>query len=565
MLPTRKSDLYISLSFGALIFLIGVFVSPRGFNQGFVDIGHDSYVLKVASDLNGGATLFAQTFTQYGILGDQLNALVLKISNRLLFLKYFYSLIYGVAIATFYLVVREKSGRSASCVVTLFVILSAPFYRHGMMLSVHAPILLLQIIVAAILYRIHQKSSPKLVVLLGAMMALIFLFKQNVGSYQYLLIFPLLALITYRGDENESLFRKIAPTFCYFVASTTAILVPVFVILQSQGSLHDWLVQTVLFPREFYSSYFSNELARGSITIQALNNYPLVPKNLPSVLIQIIDTAIIHPYWVLLRVCLVILALKLFSNQSTRRDGLIMIFFLISGTLTLWPSANFMHQWWTLVPVLTYLPFSLRVSANHKLHNESTNKKVNQLRFKSIIHPSIVPTLGSVVAFAALAVLVFGDRQNILTNNLFSFIINQKRNCVEIIEPAPLSGICTDPKLASDLQRVSEQLMLALSNSQKINKLARAVSINEDDGIDETLISLLPIAALSNNASTQPVFWRLPVLTKFYPDALKINQKNNDVLIELVKGEDSPPSGYETVFELEYEDDVVWRIYAVKK
>jgi hypothetical protein len=136
---------------------------------------------------------------------------------------------------------------------------------------------------------------------------------------------------------------------------------------------------------------------------------------------------------------------------------------------------------------------------------------------------------------------------------------------VEIIEPAPLSGICTDPKLASDLQRVSEQLMLALSNSQKTNKLARAVSINEEDGIDETLISLLPIAALSNNASTQPVFWRLPVLTEFYPDTLKINQKNNDVLIEIVESKDSPPSGYQTVFELDYENDLVWRIYAVKK
>lgn len=565
MLAEKRKDVYVSLLFGVITLLIGLLVSPRGFNYGFVDAGHDSYVLKVATDLNGGSTLFAQTFTQYGILGDPLNALILKFSNRLLFLKYFYSLIYGVAIAAFYLAIREKSSRITSCFVTCFVILAAPFYRHGMMLSVHAPILLLQIFMVAILFRIQHKSSPKFVVLLGTLMGLTFLFKQNVGGYQYLLVFPLLAGLTYRGDKNVSLFGKIAPTFGYFAASTIAILVPVFVILQSQGSLHDWLVQTVLFPREFYSSYFANELAQNSLTKQALSNYPSVTVNLPSVLIQIIDSVIIHPYWVLLRICLIILALKLLSKRSTQRDGLIMIFFLISGTLTLWPSSNFMHQWWTLVPVLIFLPFSLMVSANRNLHNESTNKKVNRLWFKSIIHPSILPTLGSVVAFATVGVLVFGDRQNIFTNNLFSFIINQKRSCVEIIEPARLSGICTDPKLANDLQIVSEELVLALRNSQKTNKLARAVSINDENGIDATLISLLPVAALSKNASTQPVFWRLPVLTELYPDTLKFSQKNNDVLIEIVSRQNSPPVGYETVFELGFKDDQVWRIYAVKK
>ncbi len=561
----KKPDIYILLSFAALTLLIGLIVSPRGFNQGFVDVGHDSYVLKVATDLNGGSTLFTQTFTQYGILGDPLNALILKINNRLLFLKYFYSLIYGVAIATFYLVLREKSSRSASCVVTFFVILSAPFYRHGMMLSVHAPILLLQIFMVAIFYRIYKKSSPKLVVLLGTIMALIFLFKQNVGAYQYLLVIPLLISFTYRKDNVEASFHQVLPSIGYFIFSTLAILVPVFLYLQSKGAIDDWYIQTIRFPRDFYSTYFSNELVKDSLTIQALNKYPSLDSKLPIVLVKVIDTFLMHPYWVLLRICLMILALNLIFKRSTRQTGLIMFFFLISGTLTLWPSSNFMHQWWTIVPVLILLPFALDAWVNRKRENESQVSLVDRFSSKSMIQRSLVPTLGSVIALTSLSILIFGNKSDLLSNNFFSFILNQKRLCVEIREPALLSGICTDPKLVRDLQSVSGQLALTLNESQKINKLSRAVSLNNDNGINETLFSLLPIATLNNNASTQPVFWRLPVLTELYPDTLQVHLENKDVLVEIVSSQNTSPVGYETVFELGFEDNQVWRIYRVKE
>lgn len=565
MLAGKKQDVYVSLSFGVITLLIGLIVSPHGFNYGFVDVGHDSYVLKVATDLNGGSTLFTQTFTQYGILGDPLNALILKISNRLLFLKYFYSLIYGVAIAAFYLVIREKSSRITSCLVTCFVILAAPFYRHGMMLSVHAPILLLQILMAAILFRIQYKSSPKYVVLLGTLMALIFLFKQNVGAYQYLLVGPLLIGLKYRKGNVESFFRQVLPSVGYFIASTLAILMPVFLYLQSKGSIDDWFVQTILFPRDFYSTYFSNELIKDSITIQALNNFPVLKSKLPIILLKAFDTAIIHPYWVLLRICLMILALNLFFKKSTRQSGLIMFFFLISGTLTLWPSSNFMHQWWTIVPVLMLLPFALDAWGNRKRRNKSPVLLINRFSSKLTIYRSLVPTLGSVVAFASLSILIFGNKQDLSSNNFVSFILKQKRLCVEIREPAVLSGICTNPKLARDLQSISKQLEIALSDSQKTNKHSRAVSIDNENGINGTLYSLLPVAALSKNASTQPVFWRLPVLTELYPDTLKIHLENKDVFIEIVSSQNSPPVGYETVFELDFEGDLVWRIYAVKK
>ena len=82
--------------FAFLTFLICVWFSARGFDLGFTDVGHDSYVLKVASDLNGGATLFKNTFTQYGIVGDPLNALILRLHNRLVFIKFVYSVIYSI-------------------------------------------------------------------------------------------------------------------------------------------------------------------------------------------------------------------------------------------------------------------------------------------------------------------------------------------------------------------------------------------------------------------------------------------------------------------------------------
>src|SRR5438552_1869283 len=81
------------LSVMALLFtgtlLVAAYFAPRGSNAGFVDMGHDGYTLREALDLDRGATLFKDTYEQYGPLGPYLNLASFKLfGRRLLAIKY---------------------------------------------------------------------------------------------------------------------------------------------------------------------------------------------------------------------------------------------------------------------------------------------------------------------------------------------------------------------------------------------------------------------------------------------------------------------------------------------
>ena len=114
-------------------------MAPFGFNAGFVDMAHDGYQLRQALDLWHGGTLFKDTFDQYGLLSPQLNQIGFAFfGQRLLGIKQFLALWYGVTAVLLYFLSRRFLDRVLSAATVGFWLLLAPFYQHGVMISPHA-------------------------------------------------------------------------------------------------------------------------------------------------------------------------------------------------------------------------------------------------------------------------------------------------------------------------------------------------------------------------------------------------------------------------------------------
>src|SRR6266404_3008894 len=52
--PFRCADVIVATTVAALTLVIALFFAPRGYQAGFVDMGHDGYQLRQVRDLKGG-------------------------------------------------------------------------------------------------------------------------------------------------------------------------------------------------------------------------------------------------------------------------------------------------------------------------------------------------------------------------------------------------------------------------------------------------------------------------------------------------------------------------------
>ena len=335
--------------FAFLTFLICMWFSARGFNLGFADIGHDSYVLKVASDLNGGATLFKNTFTQYGIIGDHLNALILRLHNRLIFIKFVYSVIYSICCYIIYKSTKLSSSHRAAIMVSCFFIASGPFYRHGIMLSVHTYILLVQLGVVSSLRKFLSYGSKRALIYTSFLSAFVFLLKQNYGIFQIFLI-----SICLLSPVVKKRLRVVGLYFGIILIKNA----PFFLKIIYERALTDWYIQTVEFPRLFYTDYILSTERLFTNSRALLERLPSLSflTNIPWPIFAFIELFFDQPYWMTLRLALFSLALNQIRTGRTRDSGIVMLIIVCSGTLVLWPSPNFMHQWWTLAPVFPLIP-----------------------------------------------------------------------------------------------------------------------------------------------------------------------------------------------------------------
>src|SRR5262249_45137971 len=140
---------------------VGMFFAARGFHLGFVDIGHDGYQLRQILDLSQGRVIFKDVFDQYGPLNGYVNSLFfVALGRRLLTLKYAIAGSYGVTAIVLFALARRLLDRWLATAAVLAWLGLAPFYNHGIMISPHAYVLLIQAIATLILVRGGAQVQP---------------------------------------------------------------------------------------------------------------------------------------------------------------------------------------------------------------------------------------------------------------------------------------------------------------------------------------------------------------------------------------------------------------------
>src|SRR6185295_11647762 len=163
------------------------------------------------------------------------------------------------------------------------------------------------------------------------------------------------------------------------------------------------------------------------------------------------------------------------------------------------PSANYMHQWWTAS--LSIAPF---VYCIHRLVEHAAARRWWNGRL------SRRESLATVAVLAAVAAPGIVER--------WQFTTERMRTLTETLEaPSVLKGVRTDKETLTIFGALYE----AIRNYKQHHPAARIVSQDHCDGYTTGCVpeSLLWLSFFDDNTHDHPIYWPIPVLTnKIYPD-----------------------------------------------
>jgi hypothetical protein len=482
---TRLSELLIALLLAASTLLIAAHFAPIGSNAGFVDMGHDGYTLREALDLERGATLFKDTYEQYGPLGPYLNFAAFELfGRRLLAIKYGICLWYAAIALLVYATARHVLDPFLSVVAAVMWLSLAPFYQHGVMVSVHVYVLFAQ--AAAVLALLHYIDNRRLSVLAvaGAFCGIACILKQSVG-----LLFgaAIGAYLLCRLARRQSAPGRLVIELATFGAPVLAVIGTTFWLLWRKGALHDWYLQSILFPQQFY-------LGEGDGTGVASDSMFSFPLRFYYAHVR----EGVAFYWYLIRIVLGAgLLVSLFRSRVDRTNEKLVLVGLVS--LMLWaaayPSPHYMHQWWTLSLGFAAFIYYLRDAASAFLSRRGRD-------------PALARALAVTMTFL---IVLPGVKARILDGGLRTF--EQQET---ILAPWVISGIRTTFEARNDFAT----LFGTIRQYREQHPATPLISVDSSDGWRHGIAeSLLWLSLVDDNPHRHPVYWSMPVLaSRTYPE-----------------------------------------------
>ncbi|HVZ23110.1 MAG TPA: glycosyltransferase family 39 protein [Vicinamibacterales bacterium] len=479
-------DIAVAISLAVATILVAGYFAPIGSNAGFVNMGHDGYVLREAIDLDHGAALFKDTYEQYGPLGPFLNLAGFRLlGRRLLAIKYAICIWYGLIAILLYLLARNFLDPTWSAISGLFWLSLAPFYQHGLMVSVHVYVLCMQTAATLALMAYTERRRTIWLAVAGLFCGCSCVLKQSVG---FLFALAIALYFVARVIRRRSSVRSAFIDLSIFSAASVAVVAVALLTLAWKGALVDWYRQTILFPRQYYLGG-GDEMAGTSG--DSLLMFP----------VRFFQAHIregVAYYWYVLRGILTcgLAAVVFRRSNDVISEKLILVSFV---TLVLWaaayPSPHYMHQWWTLS-----LGFGVCVYFERAA--------VRWVAARVLVRAP----LAGLVTFAFMFVLLWPGLQERLEAAVERSLVQN----ATIRTPWVISGIKTDFETVDDFRILSE----SIQNYRQHHPGARLLSIDSSDGwyfgIAESLVW---ISLFDGNTPSQPIYWSMPVLsTMTYPD-----------------------------------------------
>jgi 4-amino-4-deoxy-L-arabinose transferase-like glycosyltransferase len=525
-----RIDTAVCAALGLLTVAVSFYFAPRGFHLGFVDMGHDGYQMRQVLDLAGGGVIFRDTFDQYGPLTGYLNtAGFLLLGRRLLAIKFFLGLWYGAIAVLLYVMARRWLGAAMAAFSIAVWLGLAPFYQHGIMISAHVYVLFFQTIATFVALR-AERLEPGAFAVVGVLAGLSAACKSSMGA-AYLAAVVLYVLVRMILDRDVR--RRGAAAAIAAFAGFASVLAAAAIWLWAHGAVHDWYLQTVAFPRQFYLDY-AQPPGGGNPSLLAR----LVPRTLSNFAQVQSEQA---PYWWIIRIAIVVAALVQIARRRIDRDLLLMA--CITGLLWagVFASLNFMHQWWTISLSVPTLVVCMRLLAAGY---------VDDTRLQSVAAVALVVVLvgpGLLERKAAAAV-----RTATLTDT--------------IQEPPRYRGIRTD----APTRRAFETLSEVITRYRTHHPGTAIVTTDASDGWWTGINESLPFLTFFDNRHPHPVYWALPVLsTAIYPEYGHVLEHQieteHPLVIEQHAGWYRPraPRGYALIASAQ-NDGGNWYLYAAE-
>ena len=462
-----RADLPLTILLSALTIGIAAYCAPRGFHFGFTDMGHDGYQLRQVLDISRGAVIFRDTFDQYGPLNAYINALgFIAFGGRLLAIKWVMCGWYGLTAALLYTLGRRWLTPALAAFSVLIWLGLAPFYQHGIMISPHAAILSLQAFVMLLLVsppdvREHTRSRLALV---GVATGLCWAMKE---SYGVLFLCGLFAFFVSLGISRRLPWRRVFRASTLIAGGFASVVAIALGSLWFAGALHDWYLQTIVFPQGLY-------LAGGS------------PAGMMATLASFARLqATASAYWFVIRGVVIAAGVVALFRREMPAEALL----FASVTAALWlgayPSANFMHQWWTAsLSILAFVIIVWQVTA---------------------WPVRLAASRGMVTVLVVVLVVGFGLTERVFTAR------ERSRRLNDVIEaPEILRGVRTP----APTKRIFSAIYQEMIAYRRKHPGARVVSIEAaSEPASLPFVSFLP-----DNPHSGPVYWTEPVLaTVTYP------------------------------------------------
>jgi hypothetical protein len=469
-----RIDAILATALAAATLTIGLYFAPRGFQGGFVDMAHDGYQLRQALDLSRGGVIFRDTFDQYGPLNGYLNTVgFLALGHRLVAMKYFICGWYALIAVALYAMARQWLSPALAAFSGFVWLALAPFYRHGMMVSPHVYALLFQSLATIVTIRSPRLEARRLLIV-GILAALSWSVKQSFGT---LYLLAILVYLVFRVAADRADWRRVTIASLALSAGFFSVVLVALAWLWTQGALRDWYLQTVVFPREFY--------------VQELIASRTVSRPSPwTALLTFAQLQWEWPSWIVIRTVVLLTAAVQLIRRRFENDLLLMAPIAAILWLGAYPSANFMHQWWTAS--LTIAPFvvCVRKAFSHFIAREG----------------AVSPATVGLVCIVIIAGVI--DRAQAATERAEAL--------TETLDEPPLfRGIRTDPQTKRAFLMLDQSLARYRSHHPDTN----VVSIESSDGWWHGVAESLPLLSFfEGNTHSQPVYWSLPALsTTIYP------------------------------------------------
>ena len=471
---------YMTLLAG-LTFAVAAHFAPRGFRGGFTDMAHDGYQLRQVLDLDRGGTIFKDTFDQYGPLAGYLNLFAYRVLGRnLLAVKYGICLWYTATSVLLYLLGRHLLTPVFSVVSVVLWLVLAPFYGHGVMISPHAQVLLFQAAATVCVRRFAERGSLGWLVWAGVCCGLCWALKTSMGVLFAIGVSVYLALRSL--EKRISASRALTAQFA-FLGAAAGIVAITLALLASSGALHDWYLQTIVFPKAFYIDQIGPGVGPLASVMKFSKHFLELNFDRKSVPVAL--------YWHFMRIAVTAGGFVLWSRRQAP-DAL-----GIAACLTpaLWlgafPSAHYMHQWWTA---------SLSIASFVYCVQRAVEFADDKWAAGRLLHREPV-----------LCVLVLALIFSSGVEERWRYAREREWTLTQAFEaPTPIKGIRTDKQTLLAFQT----LYTAIRNFKQHHPSARIVSRDHCDGYTNCVPeSLLWLSFIDDNTHDHPVYWPIPVLT----------------------------------------------------